>query len=118
MVELTRPAEGGELGAGAEFTRTAFFLTRRIDYVLRVAAYEPLRLLDMASVGGPLPMHVTYVFAPHSRGTPARIRVHGGPGGLYRVVAPLLASPARSTSPRTCMTSNASPSVKEACDGV
>ncbi|MET9966532.1 hypothetical protein ABZZ80_11630 [Streptomyces sp. NPDC006356] len=31
---------------GPEVTRTAFFLGRRIDYVLRVAAYDPPGLLD------------------------------------------------------------------------
>jgi hypothetical protein len=34
-------------------TRTAHFLGNRIDYVLRVAAHEPGRLLDMVSVAGP-----------------------------------------------------------------
>jgi hypothetical protein len=81
---------------GVEVTRTAYFLTRRIDYVLRVAAYEPPRLLDMISVGGPMPMHVTYAFEPDPRGTLARIRVRGGPDGLYRVAAPLLARQVRS----------------------
>ncbi|MFD6995971.1 SRPBCC family protein [Streptomyces mirabilis] len=94
--ELTRPAEGGGFGVGAEVTRTAYFLTRRIDYVLRVAAHEPPRLLDMISVAGPMPMHVTYAFEPHPHGTRARIRVRGGPGGLYRVAAPLLAHLVRS----------------------
>ncbi|WP_030606022.1 SRPBCC family protein [Streptomyces fulvoviolaceus] len=52
--ELTREADGGGFGVGAEVTRTAYFLGRRIDYVLRVAGYEPPRLLDMVSVAGPL----------------------------------------------------------------
>ena len=36
--ELTAPADGGGFGTGAEVTRTAYFLGRRIDYVLRVVA--------------------------------------------------------------------------------
>lgn len=95
--ELTRPAGTGGFGAGAEVTRTAHFLGRRIDYVLRVAAYEPPRLLDMVSVAGPMPMHVTYSFAPDPRGTLAGIRVRGGPGGLFRLAAPLLARQVRSS---------------------
>jgi hypothetical protein len=95
--ELTRPADGGGFGVGAEVTRTAYFLTRRIHYVLRVAAYEPPRLLDMTSVAGPMPMHVTYSFEPHPRGALARIRVRGGPGGLFRLVAPLLARQVRAS---------------------
>lgn len=89
--ELTREADGGGFGVGAEVTRTAYFLGRRIDYVLRVAAFEAGRLQDMVSVAGPMPMHVTYAFAPDPRGTLARIRVRGGPGGLYRLAAPALA---------------------------
>lgn len=95
--ELTREADGGGFGVGAEVTRTAYFLGRRIDYVLRVAAYEPARLLDMVSVAGPMPMHVTYAFAPHPDGTLVRIRVRGGPGGLYRLAAPLMARQVRSS---------------------
>ncbi|MFC4466772.1 SRPBCC family protein [Streptomyces xiangluensis] len=95
--ELTREADGGGFGVGAEVTRTARFLGRRIDHVLRVAAHEPGRLLDMVSVAGPFPMHVTYAFEPHPRGTLARIRVRGGEGGFYRLAAPLLARQVRSS---------------------
>jgi hypothetical protein len=94
---LTREAEGGGFGVGAEVTRTAYFLRRRIDYVLRVVAHEPLRLLDMVSVAGPMPMHVTYTFAPREHGTLARIRVRGEPGGHYRLAAPLMAHKVRSS---------------------
>lgn len=52
--ELTREADGGGFVVGAEVTRTAYFLGRRMDYVLRVAAYEPPRLPDVVSVAGPL----------------------------------------------------------------
>ncbi|MFD9983988.1 SRPBCC family protein [Streptomyces massasporeus] len=93
--ELTKEAAGGGFGMGAEVTRTAYFLGRRIDYVLRVAAYDPPRLLDMVSVAGPMPMHVTYTFEPDLSGTHARIRVRGGQGGFYRLAAPLLARQVR-----------------------
>jgi polyketide cyclase/dehydrase/lipid transport protein len=95
--ELTRPAADGGFGAGAEVTRTAYFLGRRIDYVLRVEAYDPPALLDMRSVAGPFPMHVTYRFDPHPAGTLASIRVRGGAGALYRLAGPLLARKVRSS---------------------
>ncbi|MFE6287477.1 SRPBCC family protein [Streptomyces sp. NPDC057877] len=95
--ELTRPADGGGFGVGAEVTRTAYFLGRRIDYVLRVDAYDPPRLLDMRSMAGPLPMHVTYTFEPHPPGTRARLQVRGGEGGFYRLAAPLLSRQVRSS---------------------
>ena len=93
--ELTREADAGGFGVGAEVTRTAYFLGRRIDYVLRVAVYDFPRLLDMTSVAGPMPMHVTYAFDPHPDGTLARIRVRGGAGGFYRLADPLMARQVR-----------------------
>ncbi|MFI2371901.1 SRPBCC family protein [Streptomyces sp. NPDC018833] len=96
--ELTRQADTGGFGVGAEVTRTAYFLGKRIDYVLRVAAYEPLRLLDMVSVAGPMPMRVTYAFAPHpDGGTLARIRVRGDASGRYGLAAPLMGRKVRSS---------------------
>jgi hypothetical protein len=97
--KLTRQApagEGGGFGVGAEVTRTAYFLRRRIDYVLRVADYEPGRLLVMESVAGPMPMHITYAFTPRPHETTlARIRVRGDIAGYYplavRLAAPLVA---------------------------
>jgi hypothetical protein len=93
--ELTREAPTGGFGVGAEVTRTAYFLGKRIDYVLQVAAYEPGRLLDMVSVAGPMPMHVTYSFTPHPAGTLARIRVRGDASGYYRLAAPFMARKVR-----------------------
>ncbi|MFE8946016.1 SRPBCC family protein [Streptomyces sp. NPDC002076] len=95
--ELTGQAPTGGFGVGAEVTRTAHFLGRRIDYVLRVAAYDPPRLLDMVSVAGPMPMHVTYSFDAHPQGTLARIRVRGDAGPLYRLAAPVMARKVRSS---------------------
>ncbi|MFI2410478.1 SRPBCC family protein [Streptomyces sp. NPDC018947] len=96
--ELTRQADSGGFGVGAEVTRTAYFLGRRIDYVLRVAAHDPPRLLDMVSVAGPMPMHVTYTFDPEpGGGTLARIRVRGDASGLYGLAAPLMGRRVRSS---------------------
>ncbi|GAA1226762.1 hypothetical protein GCM10009665_16630 [Kitasatospora nipponensis] len=95
--ELTREADGGGFGVGAEVTRTAYFLGKRIDYVLRVARHDPPGLLDMVSVAGPMPMHVTYSFTPDAGGTLARIRVRGDAGGYYRLAAPLMARKVRSS---------------------
>ncbi|WP_351230935.1 SRPBCC family protein [Streptomyces sp. NPDC002133] len=94
---LTREADAGGFGVGAEVTRTAHFLGKRIHYVLRVDAFEPARLLDMVSVAGPMPMHITYTFAPHPRGALARIRVRGDAGGYYRLAAPIMARKVRSS---------------------
>ena len=92
---LTRPADGqsgdGEFGVGAEVTRTAHFLGKRIDYVLRVEVYDPPAVLDMRSVAGPMPMHITYRFDDHPHGTLASIRVRGDAGAYYRLAGPVMA---------------------------
>ncbi|MBK1784638.1 SRPBCC family protein [Prauserella cavernicola] len=73
--ELTVEAPGGGFGVGAEVRRSASFLGRRIDYVLRVLTHDPPDLLDMSSVAGPFAMRVTYRFAERPAGTLASIRV-------------------------------------------
>jgi len=88
---LTTEAAAGGFGLGAEVTRTAYFLGKRIDYVLKVVEYAPPHLLDMKSVAGPMPMHVTYAFAPHPNGTLASIRARGDTSGYYRIAGPLMA---------------------------
>jgi len=88
---LTRPAEDGGFGVGAEVTRTAYFLGKRIDYVLRVNEYDPPTELDMRSVAGPMPMHVTYRFEPDGGGgTRASIRVRGDASTYYRFAGPVM----------------------------
>ncbi|MGW7363544.1 hypothetical protein ACWGI8_08965 [Streptomyces sp. NPDC054841] len=44
-----------------------------------------------------MPMHVTYTFTPHTRGTLARIRVQGDASGYYRLAAPIMARKVRSS---------------------
>ncbi|MET8541954.1 SRPBCC family protein [Kitasatospora sp. NPDC004799] len=84
---LTREADTGGFGVGAEVTRTARFLGRSFSYVLRVARHDPPTVLDLVCVAGPMPMRVTFTFEPTQSGTFARIRVRGGP----RLVGPLMA---------------------------
>lgn len=88
--ELTKPSPTGGFGVGAEVTRTAYFLGRRIDYVLAVVEHQPPHLLDMKSVAGPMPMHVTYRFDPHGTGTLASIRVRGDASAFYRIGEPVM----------------------------
>lgn len=93
---LTRPSDAAtgpdDFGPGAEVTRTAKFLGKRIDYVLKVIAHDPPALLEMRSVAGPFPMEVTYRFDRDARGTRASIRVRGDASGSYRLARPLMAA--------------------------
>ncbi|HYU84589.1 MAG TPA: SRPBCC family protein [Kribbellaceae bacterium] len=88
--ELTKESPVGGFGLGAQVTRTAYFLGKQIDYVLEVVGYEPPKLLDMKSVAGPMPMHVTYRFEPYDGGTLASIRVRGDASVYYRFAGPVM----------------------------
>ena len=64
---------GPTRGPWTQGIREADFLGKRIDYVLRVAQYEPESLLGMVSVAGPMP--ITYGF---DRPTPVHpLRANG-----------------------------------------
>lgn len=93
---LTRASDAAtgpdDFGLGAEVTRTAQFLGKRIDYVLKVIAHDPPALLEMRSVAGPFPMHVTYRFDRDARGTCASIRVRGDASRSYGLARPLMAA--------------------------
>lgn len=91
QARLTRESPSGGLGLGAQVTRTAYFLRRRIDYVLEVVEHDPPRVLDMRSVAGPMPMRVTYRFDAVADGTLASIRVRGDASAYYRIAKPLMA---------------------------
>ncbi|MGX1471414.1 UNVERIFIED_CONTAM: hypothetical protein RKD50_000222 [Streptomyces canus] len=92
---LTREADGGGVGVGAEVTRTAHFLGNRIDYVLRVAAHDPAARHGVR--GRAMPMHVTHTFDPHPDGTLASARVRGDSSRCYRLAPPLMARKVRSS---------------------
>ena len=57
--ELTKPAPGGDFGVGAEVTRVAYFLGKRMDYMLAGVGYEPPTLLGMWWGAGPFTRYVT-----------------------------------------------------------
>ncbi len=96
-VKLTKKASSGGFDVGAEVTRTAYFLRKRIDYVLRVETYDPPRRLEMRSVAGPFPMHIVYEFEARGRDTLASIHIRGSTAGFYRLAGPLMARRVRSS---------------------
>jgi hypothetical protein len=95
--KLTKTSNTGGFGVGAEVTRTAYFLRKRIDYVLRVDTYDPPHILEMTSVAGPFPMHITYEFQPQDGATLAAIHIQGNTSGFYRLTGPLMRRQARSS---------------------
>jgi uncharacterized protein YndB with AHSA1/START domain len=96
-VARTEEAPGGGYGAGAQVTRTAYFLMRRTDYVMNVERFDPPVVMEMRSVRAPVPMRVTYQFEPHPEGTLASIRIRTEDGRLTRLAGPLMRSMMQAT---------------------
>ena len=78
------------VAAGTETHRLARFMGRRIDYVLRVKEFIPVRLMVMESVRAPFPMGVTYAVEPDGSGSRVSLRVTGGYGLLMRLAQPIV----------------------------
>lgn len=88
IVEVEAPP--GPIALGTRVERVAKFAGRRVEYVLEVERYEPGRLLRMHSIAAPFPMSVTYEVTPHDAGSRVSLRVEGGPGGLARLLHPIM----------------------------
>ena len=84
----------GPIGVGSQVTRVASFLGRKIEYVKEIDRLDQ-SVLEMHSVKGPFPMHITYTFDQDGAGTLARIRIQGDATGFFRLAAPLLAAQVR-----------------------
>ncbi len=78
------------VGQGTQVERIAYFMGKRIEYVLEVVEHDPNARLAMRSIKGPLPMVVDYEFEESNEGTLARIRVRGEAGGFYKLAGPML----------------------------
>jgi uncharacterized protein YndB with AHSA1/START domain len=78
------------VGVGTRVERSAKMMGRTINYTTEIAGYEPSRLVDMDTVAGPFPMHVTYEFEDEGTGTLVRVRNGGGKGFLFKVAGPLI----------------------------
>ena len=79
------------LAAGSRVARVAYFLFRRIEYVLEVESLEPETRIAMRSVSGPFSMQVRYRFDAVPEGTRVLIDVAGDPSPLFRIAAPIMA---------------------------
>ena len=80
------------LAIGSRVRRIGGFLGRRIEWLMRVDAYEPDRLVAMKALESPFPMAVDYRLEPldGGRATRASIRIRGSGRGMYGLPGPLL----------------------------
>jgi Polyketide cyclase / dehydrase and lipid transport len=84
------------LAVGSRFAFVARFLGRRLAYVYEVKDFVPGERLVMATADGPFAMETTYTWVDAGGGeTVMRLRNRGGPSGLARFLAPLMAGAVR-----------------------
>lgn len=85
----SHPHADGPLARGAKVERKVKFLGRRFSYLYEVADAAPDAFVELL-VDQPFPMKVRYELEDDPRGTIARIRAQGEPGGFFRMAGPLL----------------------------
>ena len=88
------PLAPGPIAKGSRVRRLAKFMGRQIDYTPEVMDLDPDRRLVMKT-DKPFPMTIEYEFSDREGGTVFRQRLLGGPGGVMRLFAPLMASMVR-----------------------
>jgi uncharacterized protein YndB with AHSA1/START domain len=80
------------LAEGSRIAFVAEFLGKRIEYTYEITAFEPGERLVMSASAEPFPMETTYTWEDTPNGgTQMSLRNRGGPSGIARFAAPLMA---------------------------
>jgi uncharacterized protein YndB with AHSA1/START domain len=84
------------LERGSRIAFAARFMGRRLEYTYEVIDFVPNERLVMRTVEGPFPMETTYTWQAVADGeTRMTLRNRGGPSGLAKVAAPVMAAATR-----------------------
>jgi uncharacterized membrane protein len=75
----------GAVGVGSRMRERRTFVGRTIETTLEVTAFEPDRLFELESAGGPIPLRVRHEFEPANGSTRVRVAAEGKPGGLFKL---------------------------------
>jgi uncharacterized membrane protein len=86
----------GAVNVGSRMRERRTFMGRTIETTLEVTAFEPDRLFELESAGGPIPLRVRHQLEPANGRTRVRIAAEGEPGGLFKFAERLAAKQAES----------------------
>jgi uncharacterized membrane protein len=79
------------LAVGSQFTFTARFLGRTLNYTYEVVEWTPDQRFVMRTAQGPFPMETTYEWEDAPAGaTLMRLRNRGEPAGFSRIATPMM----------------------------
>jgi uncharacterized protein YndB with AHSA1/START domain len=95
-IETVRWKTPKPLAVGSRIEFVASFLGRRLAYTYEVTELVPGERLVMRTAEGPFPMETIYTWEDTpGGGTRMGLRNRGGPSGLTRIAAPLMAGSMR-----------------------
>jgi hypothetical protein len=87
------------LSRGSRVAFVARFLGRRLAYTYEVIDWQPGERLVMRTAHGPFPMETTYTWSDAAPGrTRMTLRNRGSLRGIFRLLAPLVATAVRSAN--------------------
>jgi hypothetical protein len=77
-------------GAGSTFEQTAHFMGRDMTAAYEVTEHHPPHVTAIRSTSGPFPITVRRVVEPSGAGSRVTETDSGGPGGVARVLSPIV----------------------------
>ena len=87
-------------GVGSTFEQTAHFMGRDMTAGYEVTEHDAPRVTAIRSTSGPFPIAVRRVVEPHDGGARVTETDTGGPGGIARILSPLMRMMMRRTIAR------------------
>ena len=77
-------------GVGSTFEQTAHFMGRDMTAAYEVTEHDAPRVTAIRSTSGPFPITVRRVVEPRGTGTRVTETDTGGPGGVAKILSPLM----------------------------
>jgi uncharacterized protein YndB with AHSA1/START domain len=84
----------GAVRVGSRLRERRLFMGRTIESTLEVTAFEPDRLFELESEGGPIPLRVRHELEPSNGSTRVRVAAEGEPRGLIKLAERMAAKQA------------------------
>src|SRR5262245_7117927 len=86
--DLTSPEP---VGVGSTVRTTMTSMGRELEWSWRITDHQPPARQRIESTDGPFPMSLAWDLEPAGAGTRARFAITGQPGGVMRLMQPLIA---------------------------
>ena len=85
MVGSIEQAAPGPVGVGSKYNVHAEMLSRTLDGVMEITAYEPPAKFGFTNQAGPMQVTVLVTLKPAGTGAKITLHAQGNPGGLFKL---------------------------------